>query len=887
MKRPLTTRLALSVIGVLARLIPESRRAEWRLEWEAEILHLTVRRSDQERGMKLRDHIDLLKRMGGALPDAAWVRRQLGPDADLLRDLRHGLRGLVRERGFAVAATGILALGLGAATALFALTDGLLLKPLPYPDADRILTLSQIHEPSGARGPVAPANFIDWRDRARSFSHIAAAVPYSHDYEGGDEPEVFFSARVTEGFFDVFGVQPLLGRLFQPRDHQRGSSRICLLGERLWRARFGADPAIVGRVLVLDGEPFEVIGVLPRDFEPAAVSSAPGRRDLWTPHVVAEHEQRIRGSAWWGAVARLGPGASAAQAQAELDAISKVLAGEHPRTNQGIRVGLVSLADHLTGTVRPALGLMFGSAGLLVVIVWANVGGLLLARGVRREREFAIRASLGAGRGRLLRQFLSETLLVSLTGGLMAWAVAHLVLDTLIALSPVNVPRLDQVALGARSLGFLLALAVSTAFACGLAPALRLSRAPRQAGLHRSLRGSAVSTPSKLRNGLVVAEVALALLLLVASGLVTRSLARILEVDPGFSPEGVATLQVFAGDRNTTPDKVRRFFDDTLEKMRALPGVTSAGAISRMPFMEANLDIRGGLRVMGEPEPEAGQEPQVSIAIASHGYFETMGIPLIEGRFFDRTDHASSPPVILVNETLARRFLSGRAIGRTLSVRWSGQMRVAEVIGVTGGVRQERLEAAPEPEAFLLHAQTPFSSMSYVLRTSGSARSVIEPAKRTVWSVDPSQAFYRTATVDELVRKTVADRRFLSVVLSAFAALALLLTASGLYGVMSVLAAERTREFGVRLALGAGADHLRRIVLGQGLRLVLPGVGLGLLGAALGVRALRGVLFDISPFDPLTFAATSLCLVTVALAACLGPARRALRVDPTVALRGE
>lgn len=887
MKRPPTTRFALSVIGVLARLIPESRRAEWRLEWEAEILHLTGRLTDEERGMKLRDQIDLLKRMGGALPDAAWVRRQLGPDADLLRDLRHGLRGLARERGFAIAATGVLALGLGAATALFALADGLLLKPLPYPGADRVFTLWQIHETGGVRGPVAPANFIDWRDRARSFSHIAAAVPYSYDYEGGDEPEVFFSARVTEGFFDVFGVQPLLGRLFQPEDHERGSSQICLIGERLWRSRFAADPAIVGRVLVLDGAPFEVIGVLPREFEPAAVSSAPGRRDLWTPHVMADHERRIRGSAWWGAVARLAPGATSAQAQVELDTISKALANQHPRTNQGVRVGILSLSDHLTGAVRPALGLMSGSVVLLVVIVWANVAGLLLARGVRREKEFAIRASLGAGRGRLLRQLLSETLLVSLTGGLMAWAVARVVLDTLIVLSPVDVPRLDQVALGARSLGFLLALVLSTAFACGLAPALRLSRPRRQADLHQSLRGAAISTPSRMRSGLVVAEVALALLLLVASGLVTRSLARILDVDPGFRPGGVATLQVFAGDRNTTPDKVRRFFDETLERMRALPGVTSAGAISRMPFMEANLDIRGGLRVMGEAEPEAGQEPQVSIAIASHGYFETMRIPLIEGRFFDRTDHASSTPVMLVNETLAHRFLPGGATGKTLSVRWSGQMRTAEVIGVTGGVRQERLEGEPEPEAFLLHAQTPFSSMSYVVRTPGSARSMIEPAKRAVWSVDPSQAFYRTATVDELVRKTVADRRFLSVVLSAFAALALLLTASGLYGVMSVLAAERTREFGVRLALGAGGPHLRGIVLRQALRLVLPGVGLGLVGAALGVQALRSVLFDISPFDPLTFAATSLCLVAVALAACLGPARRALRVDPAVALRGD
>jgi putative ABC transport system permease protein len=887
MKVPLSARVGLQLIRALSRWLPVDRRGDWRLEWEAEILHRSARLAGKEGKMTLSDHFDLLRRAFGALPDAAWVRRQLGPDADLLRDLRHGARGLWRDRGFATSAVFVLALGLGAATALFALVDGLLLRPLPYPEADRVMTLWQADRANGLRGPVAPANFLDWRERSKSFSHLAAAIPYSYDYLGADEPEVLFGAQVTEGFFDAYGVQPLLGRLFLPSDHKRGSNQICLMGERLWRHRFGADPGIVGRRLQFDGEPFEVVGILPKAFEPAALSSTPGRRDVWTPHLVADYERRIRGSAWWGVVARLSPAASFASAQAELDAISAGLSTEYPSTNKTVRVSLLSLSDHLTGSVRPALKLMLGAVALLTAIVWANVAGLLLARGIRRERELAIRASLGAGRGRLFRQLLSETLLISVLGAGLAWIVAQGALTGVMAQSPGDVPRLDLVSLDGRSFVFLATLSLLTALGCGLTPALRLSTPRLQRALHESLRASAAHVGSALRSGLVVAEIAIALLLLVGSGLVTRSLSRLLSVDPGFRSGGVATLQVFTGDNKTTSETTRQFFHDTLERMRSLPGVTGAGAVSRMPFMEANIDIRGALRVMGETEAEAGQEPQVSVAIATHGYFETMGIPIIEGRLFDKGDQAATPRVVLVNEALARRYLGRNAVGKTISLQWQGRPQIAQIAGVVGGVRQERLDGAPEPEAFLLHAQVPFSSMSYVLRATSAAGPLIEPAKRAVWAVAPSQTFYRTATLDELVGKTVADRRFLSIVLSSFAGLALLLTVSGLYGLMSVIAAERTREFGVRLALGARSVDLYRMVFRQGLRLILPGVALGLVGAALGVEALRSVLFDVSPFDPLTFAAMSVSLMVVAMTACVGPARRALSVDPTTALRAE
>lgn len=888
MKRPLVTRFGLLLIGLIARLVPEERRADWRLEWEAEVLHRSGHLSGgRQTTMRVKDQLDLLGRIGGALPDAAWVRRQLGTDADLWHDLRHGARRLWRDRSFAVPAVVVLALGLGSATALYTLADGLLLRPLPYPDPERVVTLWQVRGEHGERQHVAPANFLDWRERSSSLTQMAAAIPYSYDHTGGGEPEVFFAAQVTEGFFDAFGVRPLAGRLFRADEHLRGKHQVCLVGELLWRHRFGADPRLVGRVLPLDGEPYEVVGILPASFDPGFQSSSAGRRDLWTPHVVADHERRTRASAWWSAVARLAPGASLASAQAELDAISASLAQEHPRTNRNLRVALLGLRDHLTGGVRPALSLMLAAVGLLVAIVWANVAGLLLARGVQRERELAIRASLGAGRGRLLRQLLAETLLVTALGAGLAWGLARLELRALVALSPVDVPRLHEVRLDGAALAFLAALALSTTLACGLPPALRLSAQRLEGALREGVRAGARRLRSGLRGALVVAEVALALLLLVGAGLVTRSLERLLGVDPGFHAKGVATLQVFAWDRNRTPERIARFFDETLARMRALPGVTSAGAVSRMPFIEANLDIKGPLSVVGDPPREAGQEPSVSLAVATPGYFETLRIPLLEGRLFAEDDRRGSAPVLLVNETLARRHLPQGALGRTLALQWQGRPLSGEVVGVVGGVHQERLDGAPEPEVFFPLAQVPFASMSYVLRSDAAPATLIEPAKRAVWAIDPLQTFYRTASVEELVHKTVADRRFLMAVLAAFAGLALLLTASGLYGLVSVLAAERTREFGVRVALGAREGQILGMVLAQGLRLVLPGIGLGLAGALAATGALRGVLYGISPHDPATLGIVCATLVAVAVVACLGPARRALAVDPTLALRGD
>ena len=881
---PFSIRLALSAVRVIARLVPRSQREDWLREWEAEILHSRIRFEETSGGVTLAEHAELLRRASGSLPDAAWVRRQFGPDADLVRDLKHGARRLARERGFAVASIGVLSLGLGAATALFAVADALILRPLPYPDSARLMVVGQTTGATTDLEPVAPANFLDWRERARSFDQFAAAIPFSYNTTvSGAEPEVFFAAQVTDGFFEAFALPPLFGRLLQPADFQPNAPAVCVLGERLWRARFGADPKVVGRTLVLSGKPHEVVGILPRGFELTTLSTAPGRRDLWTPHPAADHERRVRGSAWWAVVGRLRPDVPRAAAQAELDAISATLQTEHPRTNTNVRATLVGLREHETAAVRPALALLGASVAVLLAIVWANVVGLMLAQSVRRDREFAIRASLGAGRWRLLRLLLSDAVLVSAIGGALAFAVAHVATTAIVTASPANVPRIEDVSLAGTSVLFLIGLAGLTTLACGLPHAIRFSLTRPRFARSTAARSARSFGTFGTRRILVVAEVALAVVLLVSSGLVARSLARLSAVDPGFQPEGLASLQVFARPRGS----VATFFEDSELRLRALPGVLAVGSVSRMPFMEANIDIRSPLRIQGANTSPEGQEPSVSLSSTTAGYFDVMKIRVVEGRSFTPDDRAGSTPVVIVNEALARRYLSDRALGRRVSLQWQGRPIDAEVIGVVGSVRQERLDGAPEPEAFLPHAQVPFASMSFVIRTAVPAATLIEPAKRAVWSVEPSQPFYRTATMEELIRKTTASRRLLSGVMSVFAVLALVLTASGLYGLVSVLASERTGEFGVRLALGASATDLARLVLGEGVALTAPGLGLGLVGALLAVGALRGLLFDLSPFDPVTFVAMGSMLALTALLACLGPARRALRVDPTVALRAE
>ncbi len=883
---PLVVRVCLRFLRLAGRLVPPSRREAWRNEWEAEVLH-RWHWLESRRELGPRSQADLARRVLGALPDAAWLRRQLTADAEHVHDLRHGVRRLRRDAAFALGVAGILGLGIGGATAIFGVVDALLLRPLPYHEPERVLTLWQTRLGGAAdRDEVAPANFVDWRERARSFEALAAAVPHSYDYTAGGEPEVFYAIQVTEGFFEALGVRPRLGRTFRPEEHQAGREKVALLTHGLWQRRFGGDPGLVGRTIPLENEPYQVLGILPQEFDPGLHPTS-GARGLWTPHVVEEHARRTRGSTWWNVVARLQPGTTLAQAQAEMDAIARGLAREHPRTNTDSGIEIVPLPEHLTSGVRPALGLLVGAVAVLVLVTWTNVAGLLLARGVERERELAIRSSLGAGSGRLLRQLLTETALLALIGGMLGLLLAHAGMAAIVALSPADVPRIGQLRLDSRGIAFALLLVLSTALACGGVPAWRFSR-PRLEPFLRA--GSATATPTRqlLRQGLAAAEVALALVLLFGAGLLLRSLERLLREDPGFRAEGVLALQVFVWDRNPTPEKQVRFFEETRERISTLPGVAAVGVVSRMPFIEANINIRSPLLIEGLPAPETGSEPSVYLSLASPGYFDVMRIPLLAGRGFDERDRFGGALVAAVNEAAARRFWPGQSpLGGRVRLRWHGRPLLAEVVGVFGAVRHERLDLPAEPEVFLSATQVPYGSMTYVVRTSMDAPSLLASVKERIWSVDPQQAFYRTATVEELVRRSVADRRFLLILMGSFAAVALVLSALGLYALLSFLAAQRTREIGVRVALGASARDVRRLVMGQGASLVLAGMGLGLVAALSLTGLLRGWLYGVSPADPVTMGAVSGLLAAASLVACLVPARRATRVDPVVALRSE
>ena len=880
---PLVLRLCLLALRLFSAIVPRVWRADWRAEWEAEV-RCRWDRLEADRHLDWRTRMDLLRRASGAFPDAAWLRRQFTTDAEALQDLRHGTRMLRKSPIFAVSATLILALGIGGAVSIVTLLDTLLFRALPYRDADRVVTIwTQRTARTGAREDVAPADFLDWRERSQGFSSMAAAVPYSRDYTGGEQPDVLFGAQVTEGFWEAIGVEPIMGRTFRPEEHVTGAGRAVIISHGLWQQRFGAAPDIVGRSISLDGEPWTVVGVLPRSFAPQLLPR-PGDLAVWTPKIVQDHERRTRDSAWWNVVARLAPGVTIAQAQRELDAISAALGRDHPRTNAASRALVVSMRDHLMGDVRLPLFVMLGAVVLVLAIGCANVASLLLARGMDRERELSIRAALGAGRLRLVRQLLVESLLLSSVAAVAGVAIAHWAVGIIVALAPSAVLRLHEATVDGRILLFAAGLATLTTVAFGLLPALQLSRPGRSVVRERHATGSRRA----LRQVLVVAEVALALVLLTGAGLLIRSFARLMTVDPGFTASDVVTVQVFAYSPDMTVDRLRGFFDSTLERLAALPGVHAAGAVSAMPFAVANIDIRSPLEIIGRPEPAEGDRRGVYVTIASPGFFPAMRIPLREGRFIEDSDHDRAPTVAVISDALRRRdWPSESPLGRRVRIDWLGQPVEAEIVGVVSELRHDGLDRAPRPEVFLPLAQLPFGSMTFVVRGDGDPAALIEAGKREVWAVNPMQSIYQASSLESMVGASLGRQRFSVLVMSAFAFVALLLCATGIYGIISFTTAARTREIGVRMALGADRSAIERLVLREGGLLIGTGLLLGLAGAAGAGRVLQSLLFEVRPGDPLTVAAVCTLLAAVGFAACYLPARRATRVDPLIALRPE
>jgi putative ABC transport system permease protein len=878
---PIVLRLCLAVVRLMSVIVPAASRRDWLAEWNAEVRCRWDQLADRG-GLDWRSRMDLLRRAFGAFPDAAWLRRQFTLDADLVHDLRHGVRMLAKAPAFTASAVLILALGSGGTIAIVALLDTLFIRPLPYADAERIVTVwTRSASRPTERDDVAPADFLDWRSRAKSFSSFAALVPFSRDFTGGTEPEVFFGAQVSEGFFDAIGMAPMLGRGFLPEEHTAGGRKVVVIAHSLWQTRFAGDPQIINKTISLGNVPWTIVGVLPRNFAPQLLPR-PGELTVWTPRAPQPYDPRIRASRWWNVVAKLAPGVSLAQAQSEMDAISAVIARENPRTNTGLSAQLVPMREHLMGGVSLPLMLMLGAVVLVLGIGCANVASLLLARGVERGREFAIRAALGAGRARLVRQLVAESLMLSAVAAAAGVGLAVGALRAIVALAPSGLLRLHDSSIDARMVAVAAALTAVTTIAFGLVSALQFSRRGGDALRERASSG----IRSAQRRTLVVAEVAIALVLLAGAGLLVRSFERLLAVDPGFRAAGVVTAQVFAADRHRAPDRSRLFFTSVVDRIQALPGVEAAGAVSAMPFAMSNIDIRSDLEVVGRPAAAAGEQRGTYLTIATPGYFRAMSIPLRQGRFLEPGDSEAAPLVALVSDALrAREWPNESPIGRRIGIFLDGRRLEAEIVGVVGQIRHDGLDTSARSEVFLPHAQAPFGSMTFVARGAGDPAALIDRVKRQIWSVDPLQAIYDAANVERLVAASVVRQRFSMTVMSAFALIALALCAGGIYSIISFTTTQRTREIGVRMALGADAPAIRRMVLREGAVVILAGLATGLVGAFIASRFLQTLLFGVGTADPLTFGVVCTLLAGVGLAACYVPARRATRIDPLVALR--
>jgi putative ABC transport system permease protein len=872
MSRAQSLHRALLVIRAAARLVPARLRDEWRREWEGE-LHAAAQYPA----------VPILRHALGSFADAFWIRQRDVADLQVIDDLRHGLRQLRQQAGFAITTIGILALSMAASVTAFSVVSQILLRPLPYHDPERIVTLFERLADTPGRNDVAPGNFLDWRDRATSFTHLAGVDPYSYDYTGGDRPVVVKAVQVTENFFEVFGIQPLAGRFFLPAEHKKGNNRVVVLSERFWRAQFNADPGIVGRTIPLDDGAYRVAGIVSHDFQPHFQEYAPGDRDLYTAKAIEEYEPRIRVSGYWSVVGRLKDGVSIEQARAEMDAISLGIERENPRSNKGVRAEVITLRDHLVGDVRAAVALFAGAVAAVLLIACVNVTNLLLARGAARQQELAVRTALGASRGRLIGQLLVETLLLASVASLAALALAQGAMRGIAAFGPRDVMWIDSLQVDGGAIAFAVVLAFAVTMAAGLVPALRLSGLGLQAG-HRSV--TADRAQRRLRSGLVVAEVALALMLICGTTLLLRSFVNLVNVDAGFRKDGVLVMQMFAWDRNVGPAALRTFHQRVTESVGALPGVQSVGTVQAMPFIESNVDIRSAVRLLDQPAPPSGEEIRSSINIVSPGYFSTMGVRLVDGRLFDARDGADAPRVVIVSEAFVSRYLKGvNPIGQRIEFRNTGKPMQGQIVGVVGSLRHDRLDGPPRAEILSPFAQSPSGTITMVARTAVDPATQLESAKQQIWSVDPLQTFFRTATLDELVDRTLVTRRFALIVLTGFAALAMLLAAAGLYGVLSTIVSQYRREIGVRMALGAAWLDILQLVVKRGLVVSAVGVGVGLIGVIGGARLLRGFLFSVTPTDPVAIGGAALLMLTIAAVACYIPARRAAGEDPVQALR--
>jgi predicted permease len=884
---PLVLRICFSILAVARRLVPRSIRESWTREWEAELRYRWNTLS-RRRGVRWQGQADLLRQSSGAIADAAFLRQQFTADLDVVQDVRYAVRMLRKRPLVSTLAVAVLALGLGGTITVFSTIDTLLLRELPYSDANRIVTIwqTEVSRLDERRG-VAPGAFIDWRARTKSFASFAAAEPFAFDYLEGPEPTSIPAALVSEGFFETLGVEPVRGRLFFPEEYAAGRSDVALLSFATWQRRFGGNEAVVGTTVRLDGRPFLIAGVLPSTFHPGILRRE-REQEIWAPQVIEQFERDNRRGRYWSAVGKLAPGVAFEQAQAELATISRQLAREYPRLMASMTATMVPLRQYLAGPLRDPLMLLLSAVVMVLLIACANIASLLIARSTERQREFAVRAAIGAGRWQLVRQMLVEAAVLAVLACGLGLAIASIAMRTFIGFTSRLVSQLSDVTLDTRLVLFAVGLTAATSLLVGIWPAIHLSRGGVYDGLKETATGlTASSHRRRLASALVIGEVALALVLLTGAGLLVRSFVMLSRVDPGFERSNVAVLQVFAyGDRYSNDTQRLVFFDQTLDRLRRQPGVGRAGMVSAMPFIPADIDIRGSYRIEGRPAPSDVELPTTSLTVATSEFFQAMRIPLRRGRLFAETDRATTPQVAVINDLLAEREWPGRnPIGERITANWQGRWRTMEIVGIVGRVRHSGLDIDARPEVFIPLSQLPFGSMTFVVQASTDPSTLMPALKERIWEIDPTMPVYSTATLDALISQSHAPRRFVMQIVSSLSALAFVLAAIGIYGTLTFSTAQRTREIGLRIAMGGSRDSIMRMVIREGMVLVAAGVVIGLAAALVLSRGIVALLYGVSPTDPMTLAGTAALLLGVALLACYIPARRATMVDPLTALR--
>jgi putative ABC transport system permease protein len=804
----------------------------------------------------------------------------------LIKDIQYGLRMLVRNPGFTIVCVTALALGIGANVAIFSVVNGVLLRPLPFGDPDRLMMVRETKIPQFPEFAVSPGNFLEWKKQNTVFERLVAFTGSGFNLIGTGDPERLIGLKVTEGFFAMLGAQPQLGRDFLVEEDQPGRNNVVVISHGLWQRRFGGDPKILNQAITLSGQSYTVIGVMPETFRFGGGAEV---TELWTPMAFTAQEAQNHGGHYVAAIGKLRPGVTLDQASTEMSTIAGRLAAQFPEANTGWNVKIIPLLEYSVRTIKPALLVLQVAVAFVLLIACANVANLLLARAAGRQREIATRTALGAGRWRIVRQLLTESMLLALAGGVVGLLLAKWGTDLLLTLAPSDLPRMGNVSIDGRALAFTVAITFLTALIFGLVPALQASKPNLNETMKDAGRGSTEGGRRKLiRSTLVVLEVASALVLLVGAGLLIKSFWRLQKVDPGFNPDNALTAWVSLPQTKYPEDSKKvLFFQQLIERVNALPGVQAAGAAHVVPMTGDDYVL--AFQVDGRPPLPPGASQSTNYYSVSADYFKAMGIPLRRGRVFTERDTEDSPPVAVINETMVQKiFPNEDPIGKRITFddrdknpEWF------EIVGIVGDVKQYGLDQPTTMQTYEPYTQQPPSSMMLVVRSAGDPTNLSAAIRNEVLKLDKEQPTTYIKTLNEYFAISVAQQRFSVVLLGIFAAVALVLAAVGIYGVLSYAVTQRTHEIGIRMALGAGQRDVFRLVVGRGMLLSVIGVVGGLVAAFALTRLMASLLFGVTATDAVTFASVAGVLLGVALLACYIPARRATKVDPLVALRYE